>query len=87
MEWLSLIRCPTCSGPIRHDGEGMFRCSGCNANYPAAGSVPDFIAREGDTAAPGIELDYDYHLRRRSRLPARFIQPVLPVVGTSIDQA
>jgi SAM-dependent methyltransferase len=26
--------------------------------------VPDFIAREGDTA-PGVELDYDYHLRRR----------------------
>ena len=64
MEWLSLIGCPTCSGTIRHDGEGMFRCSGCNANYPAAGSVPDFIAREGDIAAPGIELDYDYHLRR-----------------------
>ncbi len=66
MEWLSLIRCPTCSGTIRHDGEGMFRCSGCNANYPAAGSVPDFIAREGDIAAPGIELDYDYHLRRHT---------------------
>jgi len=27
--------------------------------------VPDFLAREGDSAAPGIELDYDYHLRRR----------------------
>ncbi|MGH7797289.1 MAG: methyltransferase domain-containing protein [Candidatus Binatia bacterium] len=26
--------------------------------------MPDFIAREGDTAT-GIELDYDYHLRRR----------------------
>ena len=65
MEWLNLIRCQTCSGPIRNDGEGMFRCSGCNVNYPAAGKVPDFLAREGDTAAPGIELDYDYHLRRR----------------------
>jgi len=64
MEWLNLIQCLTCSGPIRHDSEGAFCCSGCNATYPAAGSVPDFIAREGDTAAPGIELDYDYHLRR-----------------------
>jgi SAM-dependent methyltransferase len=64
MEWLSLIQCLKCSGPIRHDSAGAFRCSACNTTYPAAGRVPDFIDSGHDTA-PGIELDYDYHLRRR----------------------
>lgn len=64
MEWLNLIQCPVCSAPIRANGHGMFRCSGCSAKYPAAGKVPDFMSRDGETAE-GIEVDYDYHLRRR----------------------
>ena len=64
MKWLSLIQCPACSGSISHNGDAAFRCSGCSAHYPAAGSVPDFIRRHGDGDNP-IEVDYDYHLRRR----------------------
>lgn len=64
MEWLNLIQCLMCSGPIRPDGGGVFRCTACYATYPAAGSVPDFVGRSGDVTKE-VEVDYDYHLRRR----------------------
>jgi SAM-dependent methyltransferase len=61
MEWLSLVRCPKCSGALAEAGNG-WACDGCATRYPSAGRVPDLVAEYAEAAH--VEDDYEDDPRR-----------------------
>jgi len=61
-----ILRCPTCKGPLEHDGEG-FSCASCGASFAEVDGLSDLIPR-GSSALKLSEREHytakiDYYRR------------------------
>ena len=65
MDFLTLLRCPTCQESMRKDGD-LLICNGCAERFGFEGGVADFVAGRLGTALDDIDYDTFYGVSQKN---------------------